>query len=403
MKSTGLLYPLITVVAMHIGTASANTNEQSNDFDRWLSQFSQKAEAAGIGKQTIDQAFKNLTPNQKVLDLDRRQPEFVSTFYDYFRRAVSQTRVANGRKNFRKQQALLAKVTQKYGVQSPYLVAFWGMETNYGGYTGNLSIIRSLATLAHDPRRSEFFSNELLSALKILDRGHVQLDEMNGSWAGAMGQCQFMPSNYLRYAVDGDDDSKINLWKSLPDVFYSAAHFLNELGWQKGEPWGKEVTLPKNFDFSLADGKSSRSIAEWQALGVRFVHTSTDEVIPGQAKLVLASDYRGPAFLTFKNFDVIKRWNRSDKYAIAVGVLADQITGKPGLSYQQPKDDTGLDLTEVKQIQSLLNQAGYDAGKPDGIIGSKTRGALRAYQKDKGLPADGYPSIRMLKLLSTHP
>ncbi|MBF6058237.1 MULTISPECIES: lytic murein transglycosylase [Thiomicrorhabdus] len=403
MKPGMFLYPLITAVALHAGALSANTNDQGDDFKNWLNQFTLKAEQAGIGEQTLKLAFKDLTPNPQVLELDRRQPEFVSTFYDYFRRAVSPTRIANGKKNFAQQRTLLEQVTQKYGVQSPYLVAFWGMETNYGGYTGNLSIIRSLATLAHDPRRSEFFSSELLSALKILDRGHVQLDEMRGSWAGAMGQCQFMPSNYLRYAVDGDDDNKINLWKSLPDVFNSAAHFLNELGWQAGEPWGKEVVLPKNFDFSLADGKSSRSITEWQGLGVRFVHTSKDEVIPGQAKLVLASDFRGPAFLTFKNFDVIKRWNRSDKYAIAVGVLADEISGKPGLTYQQPKDDSGLDLAEVKQIQSLLNEAGYDAGKPDGIIGSKTRGALRAYQMDKGLPADGYPSMRMLNLLSAQP
>jgi membrane-bound lytic murein transglycosylase B len=393
---TALLFTTF-IVSSHAKTSDFTPSETG--FKEWLGDFKKQARNKGISQKTLDSAFKNIRLNKKVLQSDKKQPEFTKTFFDYFNRAVSDTRVKNGLKGYAENKELLDKVTKKYGVPGRFLVAFWGMETNYGSYTGNIPIIESLATLAYDPRRSKFFTTQLLSALTILDKGHVSLKQMKGSWAGAMGQCQFMPSNYLQYAVDGDGDGKINLWDSLPDVFYSAGNFLNQLGWQKEENWGREVTLPKGFNYALADNKTQRSLAEWRKLGITL---ADGRALPNEdmkAKLLLASDYRGPAFLVYKNFNVIKRWNNSDKYAIAVGHLADRIVKRPPLSKQQPKDDKGMSLAQIKEIQTTLNQLGYDVGKPDGIAGSKTRKALRVFQVKHKLPADGFASVRMLNFL----
>ncbi len=390
----------LTAHAMNPPTEQVQRVETEDGFQTWLAEFKTQAMQSGISSQTLKSAFKGVHLNKKVLESDRRQPEFTSTFFEYFNRAVSERRIKYGIKNLKKHRQLLSEVTKKYGVPERILVAFWGMETNYGGYTGNIPIIESLATLSYDPRRSGFFTKQLINALQIIDLGHVSPKQMKGSWAGAMGQCQFMPSNYLQYAVDGDGDGKINLWDSLPDALHSAGNFLEQLGWQKEQSWGREVHLPKGFDYALADGKTVRSLQEWQTLGIK---QANDRGLPTHiempAKLLLASDFRGPAFLVYDNFKVIKRWNNSDKYAIGVGHLADRIVGKPLLTKSQPKDDKGLSTAEVKQIQSILIDLGYEIGKADGIAGSKTKNALRDFQVKNQLAADGYPSIRMLKLL----
>jgi membrane-bound lytic murein transglycosylase B len=381
-------------------TETTPVAEMEQDFQRWLVDFKIQAVQAGISSSTLSHAFADVHLNQKVLELDRRQPEFTSTFFEYYNRAVSDQRIQSGVKNLKKHRKLLHEVTQKYGVPERILVAFWGMETNYGSYTGNIPIIESLATLSYDPRRRSFFSKQLINALQIIDLGYVTPKEMKGSWAGAMGQCQFMPSNYLKYAVDGDGDGKINLWDSLPDALYSAGHFLEQLGWQKEQNWGREVLLPEDFDYALADGKTQRSLKEWQTLGIKQANNrSLSTQIDMPARLLLASDFRGPAFLVYDNFKVIKRWNNSDKYAIGIGRLADRIVGKPLLTKSQPKDDKGLSTAEMQQIQTLLNTLGYDVGEADGIAGSRTKKALRNFQIKNQLAADGYPSIRMLNLL----
>lgn len=374
--------------------------ETEQDFQRWLVDFKTQAFKAGISNKTLSYAFADVHLNETVLELDRRQPEFTSTFFEYFNRAVSDQRIESGITNLKKHRKLLREVTQKYGVPERILVAFWGMETNYGSYTGNIPIIESLATLSYNPRRRSFFSKQLINALQIIDLGHVSPKQMKGSWAGAMGQCQFMPYNYLRYSVDGDGDGKINLWDSLPDALYSAGHFLEQLGWQKEQSWGREVHLPKGFDYALADGKTVRSLKEWQTLGIKQANgRSLATQIEMPATLLLASDFRGPAFLVYDNFKVIKRWNNSDKYAIAVGRLADRIVGKPILTKSQPEDDKGLSTAEMQQIQTLLNTLGYPVGDADGIAGSRTKKALRDFQIKHQLAADGHPSIRMLNLL----
>lgn len=383
-----------------ISTLSLNAQASNDaDFQAWIQQFKQQAVEQGISQNTLDSAFKNVTLNQKVLELDRRQPEFTRTFWQYFDATVTQWRIVKGKHLYQKHRALLDKVTRKYGVPGRYLVAFWGMETNFGGYTGNIPIIESLATLAFDPRRSEFFSKELIEALKILDQGHVKVGQMKGSWAGAMGQCQFMPSNYNRYAVDGDGDGKKDLWNSLEDVFFSAGHFLAELGWQKLENWGREVALPNGFDYALADNRTARPLSEWAKMGLKLADGRPLPIEDMQARLLLPSDYRGPAFLVFDNFRVIKRWNNSNNYALAVGHLADRIIGRSELSKERPADDEALSKTQMKTIQERLNALGYDAGPADGIAGSRTRSALREFQVDQKLPADGYPSMHMLNTL----
>ena len=368
-------------------------------FQSWLADFKRHAHQQGISKPTLDQAFKEVRLNQKVLELDRRQPEFTRTFWQYFNATVTDWRVTQGKLLYKRHRALLDQVTREYGVPGRYLVAFWGMETNFGGYTGNIPIIESLATLAYDPRRSDFFSKELLGALKILDQGHVSLPKMKGSWAGAMGQCQFMPSNYNRYAVDGDSDGKKDLWGSLEDVFHSSANFLAILGWQKQENWGREVALPAGFDYGLADGRTQRLLSEWAQMGLTLADGRPLPKEEMNAKLLLPGDYRGPAFLVFANFDVIKRWNNSNNYALAVGHLADRIVGRAELSKSRPHDDEALSKTQMKAIQEHLNRLGYDAGPADGLAGSRTRNALRAFQLDRQLPADGYPSVQVLNQL----
>ncbi len=369
------------------------------DFQAWLKGFKKQARQDGISQQTLNKAFKNVHLNERVLELDRRQPEFTRTFWQYFNRAVTDWRIETGQKLYEKYKPQLQEVTREYGVPGRFLIAFWGMETNFGGYTGNTPIIESLATLSYDPRRSEFFQKELMAALRIIDQGHIDPDQMKGSWAGAMGQCQFMPSNYLRYAVDADNSGKRDLWNSLPDVFFSMGNFLNELGWQREENWGREVTLPENFDLALADGRTKRSLDDWRQLGLKLADGRPLPEADMKAALLLPYDYRGPAFLVFDNFDVIKRWNRSDSYALAVGHLADRIVGRPPLSKTAPKDDKSLTRDQIKELQERLALAGEDIGKIDGIAGSKTRSALRAFQLQNGLPADGYPSYRMLKIL----
>ncbi|KUJ71691.1 lytic murein transglycosylase [Thiomicrospira sp. WB1] len=383
-----------------LGAQAYSPPPQSNaDFQKWLQTFKKKAASHGIGATTLEKAFANVTLNTRVLELDRRQPEFTRTFWQYFDAAITDWRVRNGQKLYQKYRPRLHEVTQQYGVPARFIIALWGMETNYGGYTGNTPIIESLATLSYDPRRSGFFQEQLMAALTIIDQGHVSPDQMRGSWAGAMGQCQFMPTNYLKYAVDADNSGKVDLWNSLDDVFYSMGNFLEELGWVRGENWGREVALPEGFDYSLADGETQRPLQAWSEMGLTLAdgRALPDETM--QAALLLPHDHRGPAFLIYDNFHVIKRWNFSDNYALAVGHLADRIVGRAPLTANPPPNDEALSHQQTRELQERLARAGLPVGPVDGVIGSKTRDALRRYQKREDLPADGYPSPRMLNIL----
>jgi membrane-bound lytic murein transglycosylase B len=373
-------------------------------FQSWLMDVRQEAAAKGISQATLAQAFDGISEIPRVIELDRRQPEFTQTFWRYLDSAVSEARVRDGIAKLNENQALLVQLEKTYGVPGRYLVAFWGMETNYGRTLGGFRVPTALATLAFDGRRSAFFRTELFDALKIIDQGHITVDRMVGSWAGAMGQTQFMPSTFLRHAVDITGDGRIDVWGQTADALGSGAHYLQNLGWDPNRSWGREVRLPKGFDLTLAslDGGAAETLkplSAWAKLGL----TRADgRALPNQdvaAALILPSGQEGPAFLVYDNFRIILKWNRSISYALAVGHLADRITGAGNLAASRVNEDP-LTRNQVVDVQRALNQFGYLDARPDGTLGSGTRRALRTYQLACGLPADGYVGQKAVGLLA---
>jgi membrane-bound lytic murein transglycosylase B len=371
----------------------------SEDFSSWLEGVRQEARAKGISEVTLHEAFDGLQPIPRVIELDRRQPEFTQTFWRYLDARVTEGRVERGRMLLELHAELLAGIEKQYGVQPRFLVAFWGLETNFGDYLGSFSVIGSLATLAHDPRRSEFFRSELLAALSIIDGRHISASEMFGSWAGAMGQPQFMPSTFVRFAVDADGDRKRDIWHSLPDVFASAANFLAESGWQGDKTWGREVRLPPGFNLELIGLEVKKTLAAWQILGVRKGNGNNLPRVHMKGSLILPAGHTGPAFLVYNNYRTTLQWNRSDLYAIAVGHLADRLAGKGPLVATRPASEQRLSRTQVEKIQELLRAQDFDPGPVDGVIGSQTRQAIKEFQRTAKLPADGHPTPELLEIL----
>jgi membrane-bound lytic murein transglycosylase B len=338
----------------------------------------------------VNTVLDQVSLSERVLELDRRQPEFTQTFADYFNRRVTPERVTRGREVLDRNRGLLEQIHRETGVPPQYLVAFWGLETNFGGYLGDMAIPDSLATLACDDRRSRYFTGELISALKIIDAGDIALADMHGSWAGAMGHVQFMPSAYLRFAVDHDGDGRRDLFNSTEDALASAGNFLDALGWEPGLRWGREVRLPASFDYTLARGATARPLDEWRRLGITDAFGKALPAAPVDAVLRLPAGHRGPAFLTYKNFDVIMGWNRSVFYALAVGHLADRIAGAGRLYRPPPEDDLRFSTDDLIAIQARLTDLGYDPGKADGRLGPATRAAVSDFQADHGLISDGH-------------
>lgn len=365
-------------------------------FQAWLDGLKAEAVSRGIRAQTVESALGGLQPLPEVIERDRGQREFTLTFTRYMRGAVTEGRVEKARRLLEENRPLLEKVAAEYGVQPRFLVSFWGLESNFGEYTGGYSVVAALATLAHEGRRHDFFRAQLLDALQILDEGHITVGEMTGSWAGAMGQLQFIPSTFVNFAVDYDGDGHRDIWHSLPDIFASAANYLSKEGWKGDRTWGREVRLPPKFDFSLANLSETRPLSEWAAThGLRSADDSPLPQVEGvDAALVLPAGHQGPAFLVYDNFRTILIWNRSILYAISVGHLADRIDGAPALA-ALPEEDP-VSLKSIEQMQARLNALGFDAGKPDGLVGPQTREAVRAYQLAEGLPADGYPTNALI-------
>jgi membrane-bound lytic murein transglycosylase B len=387
------------IASDELGATPPPATSPSPEFEAWLTQLRQDARQKGISDQTFDQALSEFQPIPRVIELDQRQPEFVDTFWNYLDRRVENRRVAQGKEQLRAQAKLLRSVQSKYGIPASVLVSFWGLETNYGGTTGNFPVPLALATLAYDNRRSAFFRRELLNALTILEQGHISLGDMNGSWAGAMGQMQFMPSTFLHYAVDGDGNGRKDIWRSLPDAFHSGANYLKKIGWRSNEIWGRAVLLPEGFDFDSARLEIKRPLREWAELGVRKADGKPLPRTKQIGAIVVPQGHDGPAFLVYRNFDVIMEWNRSINYALAVGHLADRITGAPALTLGRNVDNQRLTRDQLMEIQHQLNQLGFDPGNIDGIPGSKTRLAIRAYQKAAGLPPDGHASASLLEFM----
>lgn len=365
----------------------------------WLAAFRARAAAAGITALTMDAALTGLSYDPDVVRRDRNQSEFTKTIWDYLDTAASDDRVTNGRAALRKHGAVLDRIEAKYGVEKEVVAAIWGLESAYGTFRGSVRTIQSLATLAYDGRRAAFFEGELLAALKILQAGDTVAANMQGSWAGAMGHTQFMPSSFLAYAVDFDGDGKRNIWGDDPtDALASAAAYLAGFGWTKGAPWGVEITLPAGFDYDQTSERVKKPVTDWQALGVRLVG-GADLPDHGAASVLLPGGARGAAFLIFSNFQVIERYNTADAYVIAVGHLADLLKDGPRIAANWPRELRALTLDERLDLQIRLTGAGFDTRGVDGKMGPNTIAAVKAFQKTNGIVPDGYPSLEILQKL----
>ncbi len=420
----------------------------SEEFDTWRAGLEAEAAAAGISPQTIQATLNHVELLPNVIKLDRSQPEFISTFLDYYAKRVNEARITRGKELMFAYEPLLHDLEQQYGVPPSILIAFWGMETNYGGYKGNIDTLSALATLALDGRRASFFRSQLLDAMRLADDGHFAVGSLRGSWAGAFGHMQFMPSTMLVYAMDGDGDRRIDLMNSIEDALTSAANYLSQAGWRRNEPAMLEVQLPSDFPWQDASLKLKRPVNQWRHLGVELDLNDVAEVaqspiapekivatqikpspetqsatsktplsnsqinsrtikakwpqVEGQAAVLLPQGWRGPAFMVFDNFDVIMDWNRSVNYALSVAQLAKELEGGTPIMGGQLAEGGGLTLAQMLELQTALNAQGFDAGTPDGFPGLQTQSALRKYQIMQNLPADGYASLNMYQHVIQH-
>ena len=393
----GTLLRLVFALGFVYATFNAHATDK-RAFLRWQKTFKSEAKAAGISAKTIQATFKTAQYLPQIILLDRAQPEFISPFFSYIHSRVNASQVKLGRALLQDYDNILTPIEAQYGVPKEILVAFWGLETHYGANKGNFGLPSSLMTLAYEGRRAEFFRGQLLDAMRIVDAGHITVSGMRGSWAGAMGNMQFMPSTMLKHGVDADGDGRINIWTSLPDSFASAANYLNKAGWQKGEIAMLEVKLPDNFNYNLAQLQNRKSASNWERLGVTAID---DQSLPAQdnAAILLPQGWQGPAFMVFSNFDVILDWNRSVNYALSVAYLANQyVADKPIIAGADAENET-LTFNQMWALQGKLNELGFDCGAPDGFPGLATQAAIRQYQATQKLPQDGYASARFYHLL----
>lgn len=396
-----LLLAARTAAAAANAAADADPALDEQAFASCVANLQASARAEGISEQVVDDVLGAVSQVRQVIELDRKQPEFTQTFADYYNRRVTAQRVARGRELLDSHGPLLADVQRRTGVPAQYLVAFWGLETNFGSYFGNIPVPNSLATLACDRRRSEFFASELMAALRIVDAGDITPERMVGSWAGAMGHVQFMPSVFLRYARDGDGDGRRDLWGSIPDAMLSAGVFLEAAGWQPGLRWGREVRLPQGFDYSQAGRGKDRTLVDWVTLGITDAYGRRLPALDLDATVLVPAGHGGPAFLVYRNFEVIMRWNRSEFYALSVGRLADEIAGAGPLTRPPPEDGLRATRDQVKTLQLDLAALGYDVGQPDGIFGPATRSALSRFQQSRNRIADGHLDAEVLEAVRT--
>lgn len=365
----------------------------------WLKDFRPRALSAGISAEVLDPALGGISFLPEVVDKDRRQDEFTRAIWDYMDRAVSDDRIALGRKAMERHADLLARIEAAYGVDPAFVVAIWGLESSYGAVRGDIPTLSALATLAYDGRRGVYFEGELLQTLRMLQSGDARLSDLKGSWAGAMGHTQFMPTSFWNVAVDFDGDGRRDLWGEDPgDALASTAAYLQKSGWKKGEDWGFEIVLPEGFDWELAGERTQRPMAFWASRGI----TRADGgVLPADrwAALLLPAGYRGPALMVLDNFGAVETYNLADAYVIAVCLLADRLRGGPDFSHAWPRDLRVLSLAERMELQQRLTLAGHSTAGVDGRVGPRTLNAIKSYQRAQGLVADGFASTEMLDRL----
>lgn len=388
-----------TPTALAAPAAAAPSLAVQAGFADWRSDFRARALAQGIHAETFERAFVGVAVNSRILDRDSNQAEFSRSIWDYLDGAVSEARITNGRAALARHADTLARIERRYGVEAEVVVAVWGLETAYGAMRGSTDLIGAMATLAFEGRRRDFFEAELIAALRILQSGDVAPRQMVGSWAGAMGHTQFMPTSYLAYAVDFDGDGRRDIWSEDPtDALASTANYLRHFGWTKGQPWGVEVVLPQGFDFSLTGRQTRQDAAFWTRQGVRLADGGR---LPdhGPASILVPAGHRGVALMIFDNFRVIARYNPANSYVIGVGHLSDRIAGAGPFRASWPRDERSLSRSEREELQRRLAARGLHTGAVDGIIGPQTAEAVRRFQASVGLVPDGYASIRVLDRL----
>ncbi len=375
------------------------TTEGNARFQAWLGAFRARAQEQGVSPGTLDRALAGVTYDPAIIKRDRNQAEFSKPIWEYLDAAVSDRRISDGRAGLERYQAVLTQIEAQYGVEKEVVTAIWGLETSFGSFRGSDQTIRSLATLAFDARRAAFFEDQLIAALRIIQAGDVGPDSMIGSWAGAMGHTQFMPTSYLDHAVDFDGDGRRDIWSDDPtDALASAAAYLSRHGWTKGQPWGVEVRLPDGFDYALAKRDLTLMPSDWAKRGVVALDGRPVRDL-GQAAILLPAGGQGIALMIFDNFRVIEAYNGADAYVIGIGHLSDRLAGRAPFQAEWPRGDRVLSFTEKKELQTRLTEAGFDTQGVDGRTGPNTVNAVRAYQLAQGLLPDGYPSLRLLERL----
>lgn len=375
---------------------SVRTDDRAAQFAGWVEAFRASARTAGISDVTLQAALDDVRYLPHVIEADRAQPEFTRAVWDYLDSAVSASRIARGQEKLRQLRPQLVPVALRYGVPAEVLVAIWGVESSFGSFVGDIPAIDALATLGFEGRREAWAREQLLAALKILQNGDIGRAQMLGSWAGAMGQTQFIPTVFLAHAVDADGDGRRDIWGSVPDAMASTAAFIAHSGWQPNQPWGVEVRLPSSFDYSGADKR--RSASEWADMGVRSMDGTPLPNLLDTA-ILLPAGARGPAFLVGNNFRTILRYNNATSYSLAVNLLAQRLAGGAAVQAAWPRDLLPLARSQVLALQKALNDKGFDSGAPDGLAGPATQRALRRYQASLGLPADGFPTLDLLQRL----
>lgn len=372
---------------------------ENQGFNAWISGFRNRATRQGISTATFDAAFDGIIYNTTVIERDRNQSEFTKSLWDYLDTAVSDARVRNGRRALDNNRQLLNRIEDTFGVDKDVVVAIWGLESAYGAVRGSTNVIEAMATLAYEGRRGEFFEQQLIAALQILQAGDTAPRNMTGSWAGAMGHTQFIPTSFLDYAVDGNGDGRRDIWADDPtDALASTANYLRSFGWVQGQPWGVEVQIPQGFDYVTAQRENQKLPSDWAAIGVVDM---AGRAVPdhGSASILVPAGALGAAFMIFPNFAVIERYNTADAYVIAVGLLSDRISGGDAVQAAWPRDDRALNGVERIELQERLTAAGFDTTVIDGRIGPLTINAIRNYQLANNITPDGYASLRLLNRL----
>jgi len=396
-RSFGMLAAVLTPLALAAPAAAVQCNH-TQSFAGWMDGMKDRIVEAGVSRNTVERVLSGVQYDSGIVRRDRARGVFAQDFLTFSGRMVSAYRLKHGRAHLQKYASLFDRIEREYGVPGPVITAFWALETDFGANTGDSRIIGALATLAYDCRRPEMFREQLIAALRIIDQGHLSENQLIGAWAGELGQTQFLPAHYLEFGVDYDGDGRVNLRKSVPDVLASTANLLRHYGWQRGEPWLEEVSVPDSLPWQEADLTIRHPRKQWADWGVR---RRGGEALPADnvpVALILPMGRNGPAFLAYPNFDAYTQWNQSLVYATTAAYLATRLAGAPRYDPGKP----GLPkfgLKETKQIQRLLVRHGYDVGDVDGIIGEKTRQAIRQAQLKYGLPADSYPSARLIARL----